>query len=305
MSLLLSPVVELYRVALQPVAPFTWFGLSLSTLDVVAAFRLCIALRQIREKLWRDHVQKTKTVQSNEKAAAGVAPLPEVEERSFVRDAASVLLVVYGGEAVTCPALAIPPSFMLSGVVPAFYTAVQAAVEKLPYVPAPSFNSEVPLAALDGMTRAYLLCNLIPPMVTAHASPAINSNPWTLLITSLFTANAGFFFTNLFSFFQPYALTLTTPTEFLPYGWTTTDLWCAPLVTGLYAFLTHAQPFWADAHHVALGWLGGAGGAGGKIAAVDPETARAVCALVLAGLFTTRAVKNFGPAKVGPKTKVQ
>ncbi|KAI0373226.1 hypothetical protein BV20DRAFT_963044 [Pilatotrama ljubarskyi] len=300
MSLLLYPVVELYRYALQPVAPFTWFGLSLSTLDVVAAVRLCVALRQIREKLWRDHIQKTKTVRSEKDAVA----LPEVEQRSFVRDAAAVLLVVYGGEAVTCPALAIPPSFMLSGVVPAFYTAVQAAVEKLPYVPTPAFQNEVPLAAIDGMTRAYLLCNLIPPMVTAHTSPAINSNPWTLLLTSLFTANAGFFVTNLFSFFQPYALTLTTPTEFLPYGWTTTDLWCAPLITGLYAFLTHAQPFWADAHNVALGWLGRADGVE-KIAAVDPETARAVCAIVLAGLFTTRAVKNFGAAAAKAKTKVQ
>lgn len=118
------------------------------------------------------------------------------------------------------------------------------------------------------------------------------------------TANGGFFFTNLFSFFQPYALTLTTPTEFLPYGWTTTDLWCAPLITGLYAFLTHAQPFWADAHTVALGWLGTASETE-KIAAVDPETARAVCVVVLATLFTSRAAKNFGSVAARQKTKVQ
>lgn len=126
-----------------------------------------------------------------------------------------------------------------------------------------------------------------------------------MLITSIqVTANGGFFITNLFSFFHPYALTLTTPTEFLPYGWTTTDLWCAPLITGLYAFLTHAQPFWADAHSVALGWLGSANG-GEKIAALDEETARAVCVVVLAALFTTRAAKNFGPAATKAKTKVQ
>lgn len=118
------------------------------------------------------------------------------------------------------------------------------------------------------------------------------------------TANGGFFFTNMFSFFQPYALSLTTPTELLPYGWTTTDLWCAPLITGLYAFLTHAQPFWADAHSVALGWLGTSSGAE-KIAAVDPETARAACAVVLATLFSTRAAKNFAPTATKPKTKVQ
>ncbi|KAI0781431.1 hypothetical protein BD413DRAFT_505249 [Trametes elegans] len=301
MSLLVSPIVELYRYALQPVAPFTWLGLPLSTLDVVATIRLCVALRQIREKLWRDHVQKTKTVN----AEKGTVALPEVEQRSFVRDAAAVLLVVYGGEAVTCPALAVPPSFMLSGVVPVFYTAVQAVVEKLPYVPTPAFENEVPLAVIDGLSRAYLLCNLIPPLVTAHSSPAINNNPWTLLITSLFTANAGFFFINVFSFLQPYSLALTTPTEFLPYGWTTADLWCAPLITGLYAFLTHAQPFWAAAHGVALGFLGYGGGEAAKAVAVDPETARAICALALAGLFATRAAKNFAPAAAKPKTKVQ
>ena len=110
-----------------------------------------------------------------------------------------------------------------------------------------------------------------------------------------------FFFTNLLSFFHPYSLTLTTPAEFLPYGWATTDLWCAPLITGLYTLLTHAP--WAYAHHVATGWLGAAGAE--KAAALDPETARAVCVVVLAGLFTSRAVKNFGPAAKGPKTKTQ
>lgn len=101
MSLLLLPVVEVYRLILQPVAPFTWFGLNLSTLDVVAAFRLCIALRQIREKLWHDHVLKLKTVKANEKETA--VTVPEIEERSFVRDAAAALVVVYGGEAVMGP----------------------------------------------------------------------------------------------------------------------------------------------------------------------------------------------------------
>ncbi|TBU24833.1 hypothetical protein BD311DRAFT_741588 [Dichomitus squalens] len=310
MALLLAPIVEAYRLILQPVAPFSWFGLQLSTLDVVAAFRLCVALRQIREKLWRDHVLKQKTISADEKGNSVV--VPEIEPRSFVRDASAALLVVYGGEAVTgqvngicilAPALAIPPSFMLSGVVPAFYTAVQATVDKLPWVPTPSLELEAPLAVFDAFSRTYLLCNLIPPMVLQHTSPAIQGNPWTLLLTSLFAANGGFFLTNLLSFFHPYSLTLTTPTEFLPYGWAATDLWCAPLVTGLYAFLTHAQPFWADAHHVASGWLGTAGAE--KVAAVDAETARAVCVVVLAGLFTSRAVKNFGPAAAKPKTKTQ
>jgi hypothetical protein len=81
-----TPIVEAFRYLLQPVAPFTWFGLSFSTLDVVAAFRLCIALRQIREDLLRKHVK--------------VHGHTAVEVRSFARSAATALTVVYGGEAV-------------------------------------------------------------------------------------------------------------------------------------------------------------------------------------------------------------
>lgn len=99
---------------------------------------------------------------------------------------------------------------------------------------------------------------------------------------------------------HPTPLALATPAELHPYGWTTTDLWSAPLVTGVYATLTHAQPFWADLHAVLAGALGGAGGAGAdKIAPVDPETARAACALVLVALFGSRAARKFGVGRRG------
>lgn len=121
------------------------------------------------------------------------------------------------------------------------------------------------------------------------------------------TPNAGFLAINALSFLQPHALAFATPPELLPYGWTTTDLWCAPLITALYALLTHAQPFWADAHAVLLGWLGTAvasgtslngedGVYGVKPAPVDAETARALCAAVLAALFSVRTMKKFGGA---------
>ncbi|OCH90652.1 hypothetical protein OBBRIDRAFT_793093 [Obba rivulosa] len=296
-ELLLQPFLEGYRALLQPVAPLAWFGLSFTYLDVAAAFRLCVGLRQLREHLHREHVAKT--------GQAG----PEVEPRSLVRDASATLLVVYGGEAAAAAGLGVPPSFMLSGTVPAFYAAIQAAVNYLPSVPTPRLSTELPTAVLDGFARAFLLCTLIPPMVLQHPWPAVQDSPWTLLVTSFLITNGGFLLVNAFSFLQPYALTFATPPELLPYGWTTTDLWCAPLVTALYALLTHAQPFWAGAHAVALGWLG-AGPVGAEaVAAVDPESARATCAAVLAVLFTTRAYKNFGSAEikvpVAEKTKVQ
>ena len=78
-----------------------------------------------------------------------------------------------------------PPSFVTAGTIPLLYAAGQFLVEQLPSVPIPSAELELPLAIVDGFTRAYLLCSLIPPAVTMHALPAINSSPWTLLLTSL------------------------------------------------------------------------------------------------------------------------
>ncbi|KAG6328574.1 hypothetical protein ID866_10515 [Astraeus odoratus] len=201
-----------------------------------------------------------------------------MEERSFVRDALTTLVVVYGGEAMICLYLTVPPSFVLSDSTPLLYILVQALVEYTPtsLVPIPSPNTELPLSLLDIIT------------------------------------NGGLFLANLFSLLQPTPLSFTTPPELLPYGWTTTDLWCAPLVTGLYAALTHAQPFWVDVHAVLGTLVGGHGytealNAGKKMEALGPETARAACALVLTGMFVTRTARTFGvgPFKKGITEKVK
>jgi len=83
---LLAPLVEIFRYFLQPIAPFTWLGWGISTLDVVATIRLCIVLRQIREIMLKVHV----TTKGNS----------SVEESSFVKSVTTTWLVVYGGEAV-------------------------------------------------------------------------------------------------------------------------------------------------------------------------------------------------------------
>ncbi|KAG6843190.1 hypothetical protein H0H87_007077, partial [Tephrocybe sp. NHM501043] len=252
MSFLLSPCIEVFRYTLQPIAPFTWFGLGISTLDVIATVRLCLILRQLKEQLYLKHVS-TKGVDA-------------VEAKSFVKSLTTTLTVVFGGEAI---------------------------VYALPVVPDITAELEVPLSIVDGFSRAYLLCNLIPPAITTHVSSTISNSPWTLLVSTLVIANGGFFFVNTFSLLAPTPLALTTPPELQAYGWTTADLWCAPLFTGLYALLTHAQPFWADVHGLIVELLGGATSAK-SVEALDPETARAVCALLLSGLFLGRTVKNFG-----------
>ena len=83
----LFPLIQVFRYILQPIAPFTWFGLPINTLDVVAAFRLCLALRQLRDSTYAQHFS----------SKAG-----PVEEKSFIKNLSTTLLVVYGGEAAAC-----------------------------------------------------------------------------------------------------------------------------------------------------------------------------------------------------------
>lgn len=89
---------------------------------------------------------------------------------------------------------------------------------------------------------------------------------------------------------NPTPLALQTPPELQAYGWTTADLWAAPAITALYATLTHAQPFWAELHALLAG-----SSLNEKLLAppLDDESARALCAAILACLFTGRTWKNF------------
>lgn len=119
--------------------------------------------------------------------------------------------------------------------------------------------------------------------------------------------NGGPFISNLFSLLRPTPIEVATPPELMSYGWTATDFWSAPFVTGLYATLTHAQPFFAYLHAFlyvffwpfGLAPLSKVGLASGQhqqaIAPVDHETARAVCAIVLCALNVNRAMRAYGP----------
>ena len=85
----------------------------------------------------------------------------------------------------SAPALGIPASFMVSGAGIGLWASVEAVIEKLPSIYAPSFQTELPVSLLDGFTRAFLLCSLIPPMVVGHPMEAVATSPWSLLVTSL------------------------------------------------------------------------------------------------------------------------
>jgi len=220
--------------------------------------------------------------------------------------------MVFGGEAVVAPWLGIQPTFILSSGYPLLYLSASALVDSLPTVPDLSLFTELPLSVLDGLTRALLLCNFVPPMITNHTSPAVSTSPYTLLLTAFIAANAGPFLVNTFSLLRPTAMIVTTPPELLPYGWTSTDLWVAPLVTALYATLTHAQPFFTHLHALLFSFFSPLGlaqlsypattlGAEGVVVPLDANDARAVCAVVLSMLFSLRAVRAFSSEIAKPE----
>jgi hypothetical protein len=107
----------------------------------------------------------------------------------------------------------------------------------------------------------------------------------------------------MLSLLSPAPMSLKTPAELLPSGWTSTDLWIAPLATALFATLTHAQPFFTALHAALFSFFSPVGLANvsyvgaqgkGKLVAVDPDAARGVCVLLLAACFVKRAITTFG-----------
>ncbi|KAH7890038.1 hypothetical protein F5I97DRAFT_630570 [Phlebopus sp. FC_14] len=78
-AMFFQPFLHFHQHALQPIAPFSWFGLGISSLHLLGAFRLCYALRQIIETLQNGHTRR-RTTSSN---------TPTPEDRSFTRDAIS------------------------------------------------------------------------------------------------------------------------------------------------------------------------------------------------------------------------
>lgn len=100
MSLALTPIVELYRWGLQPVVPFSWFGIQINTIDVAAAIRLCLLLRQVREFTAKAYLAQAAAGASKEEKAAAISYRPKFEEKSLVRDLMATLIVVHGGDAI-------------------------------------------------------------------------------------------------------------------------------------------------------------------------------------------------------------
>ncbi|KAH8828905.1 hypothetical protein DL96DRAFT_1595929 [Flagelloscypha sp. PMI_526] len=231
---------------------------SLSFLDIAGAFRLCLILRQLRT------------------AFAASKHASEHETRSWLRSAATTLTVVFGGEALLFPILGIIPGWLISPIPFVLFAAVQALVDAIPssIIPQISWKTEL-----------------------AHQDPRVADSPFALVFASFVIANGGFFLTGLFSLLHPTSLAFRTPPELMPYGWLTIDLWAAPLITGLYAFLTNAQPgltnavWWylEDNVHVHVE------SATGKGYPLSPKDAQTFCGVLLVGVFVTRTLVNLGP----------
>lgn len=208
MSLALAPIIELYRWGLQPVAPFSWFGLQIHAIDVAAAVRLCLVLRQVREfiaKAYPARAAQGIVGASEKEKPVPAGSEPKIEEKSLARDLVATLIVVHGGDAIggfsregarsslgvklisvkLAPFLGVPPSILVSGVYPVMYALLQAGIEWIPSVPEMSLQLELPFSFVDALSRTLLLVHAIPSMVLNSPYPQIADSPWALLVTSL------------------------------------------------------------------------------------------------------------------------
>jgi len=218
------------------------------------------------------------------------------------------MVIVFGGEMIAAALLTVPPSFMISPTITLLFIGSHTVANALPeaLVPDIDIQSELPLSLLDAMTRSMLVCDGVVSLIKNNPNPLLRASPMALLITSTLLGNGGFFLINVFGMLSPAGWTVGTPPELGPYGWTTTDLWVAPLASAIFATLTHAQPFWAHLHLTLIDFLGGqnifasyllSSSKDGVLGPVDNHTARSICALFMAGVFASRAVKNlWGPA---------
>lgn len=99
MSLAIAPIVAFYDYTLQPIPALSWLGAPISILDIAGALRLALILRQQREIFYKEHFAK---MSSSTSARSQKDPFPvvPVERRSRVRDFATSLVMVFGGEAI-------------------------------------------------------------------------------------------------------------------------------------------------------------------------------------------------------------
>ncbi|KAF8699982.1 hypothetical protein RHS03_06786, partial [Rhizoctonia solani] len=258
--------------------PFEIWGVSFPLMDLIGAFRLAIVLRQIK------------------KLKGGGTSNVDTQVSPWI-----TALILFGGEAIMCSQLSLTPGFLTYPNITLLFMGVQVLVnEVIPEPPAFRFSVELPLAVFDAFGRALLLCDFAPSLIAKHPDPVVANSPLALLITSGVLTNGGFFFVNLLNMLDPRGWRVDrTPPEALPWGWTAVDLWTAPVITALWASLTHwrNQPFWANIHSRYLG-SGAPKQSDEKPVALEAWThtdARSLCIVILVILFVLRTWWNMGP----------
>jgi len=103
MSPVITPIVTFYEYALQPIPALAWVGAPISVLDIAGALRLALFLRQQREILYKKHQAKMAlnlSWEKNGRSGRDTVLVVPSEQRSRVRDFATNLVLVFGGEAI-------------------------------------------------------------------------------------------------------------------------------------------------------------------------------------------------------------
>jgi hypothetical protein len=97
---------------------------------------------------------------------------------------------------LTAPWLGLQPSFFISKTSSVLFLGAQVLVDLLPTIPTPSLQTEVPLTIVHACFRTILLCNIVPRVVTGHASPTVAASSFTLLLAAWVSAQLPTCFLN-------------------------------------------------------------------------------------------------------------
>lgn len=158
----------------------------------------------------------------------------------------------------------------------------------------PVFLMELILSIPDAINRALLLTRftVVPLLHPVEGAKVLPATPSTLLLVPfIITVPAAVFVFTATDFFSS-SITLQTPAELLPWGWTALDAWLPLVLPALFLSLIGPVP----------GWPWGLG------TEYSEATAIVICAFVAIVTFVSRCVYNLGPkstSKAGKKIKAR
>jgi hypothetical protein len=135
-------------------------------------------------------------------------------------------------------------------------------------------------------------------LVQSHPDPKIASNPYLMILAGwLIVVPSGALTFSLGLFDNEWSF--NCPAELKPGGWKAVDVWVPGLIGWIYGALTKAHPVFTQPLDQLTSLIGLQSQISAKSVVPNwqKDEAKALCAVILTGLFAMRAIYNMGGGK--------